>query len=178
MKDIDYKHDGGYNGGGSNSPTSKYGRGASGGGATHIALKINNDNYTTLSSYGEESIARNYVLAVAGGGGGCDNIGPGLSCSPTTGGDGGGGNKDGTNGDLFIDSAYDNSGFYDNGGGEGGKVTGGSTFGKGESFTLDTDGGGAGGGFYGGKVYTGQHNNNSSGGGGSGFVNTSITHFK
>ena len=59
---------GGYNGGGTglnNGTQSGYG----GGGATHIA-KNDENNYSVLSSYTNETNARNYVYIVAGAGGG------------------------------------------------------------------------------------------------------------
>ena len=59
---------GGYNGGG-NGYHRNDAKMEAGGGATHIAKK-DNQSYTLLSTYLNETVAKNYVLIVSGGGGG------------------------------------------------------------------------------------------------------------
>lgn len=155
---------GGYNGGGSAVHS-----GCSGGGATHIATTDRGtlDNYAAYQSE---------VLAVAGGGGGADNITDDGTCSPVHSGNGGG--ADGTAGDVFND---EESRVYPGQGGIAGTTTGGYAFGKGENAAGVDDAGGGGGGWYGGYSGNissyGRYNNNSAGGGGSGYVNTTSPYY-
>lgn len=155
---------GGYNGGGSAVHS-----GCSGGGATHIATTDRGtlDNYAAYQSE---------VLAVAGGGGGADNITDDGTCSPVHSGNGGG--ADGTAGDVFND---EESCVYPGQGGIAGTTTGGYAFGKGENAAGVDDAGGGGGGWYGGYSGNissyGRYNYNSAGGGGSGYVNTTSPYY-
>ena len=155
---------GGYNGGGSAVHS-----GCSGGGATHIATTDRGtlDNYAAYQSE---------VLAVAGGGGGADNITDDGTCSPVHSGNGGG--ADGTAGDVFND---EESRVYPGQGGIAGTTTGGYAFGKGENAAGVDDAGGGGGGWYGGYSGNissyGRYNYNSAGGGGSGYVNTTSPYY-
>ncbi len=160
---------GGYNGGG-------LGTAASGGGATHIALKNSSNTYTTLSSYGNATTAANYVYIVAGGGGGLANQ---PYATPSIGSAGGG--ISGTSG------SYDR--WTSRGGGPGNQSSGGSyglcndggrcgnngSFGTGGSYytcnsthcaTGAQAGGGAG-------WYGGGSSRHSGAGGGSGWIGNS-----
>ena len=142
---------GGYNGGGSHA-TDGWGPGASGGGATHIALvpgtlasfDANNDKVASASEI-------EHLLLVAGGGG---SGGVEITYRAADGGHGGG--YMGTSGALRYDTNV--------AGGVGGTQSTGSAFGR------ATGGGGwsgaAGGGFFGGYV-------NAGGGGGSGYIGNS-----
>ena len=143
-----------YNGGANGQ--SAY-QGVSGGGATHIA-KYNQD-YTTLTSYGNATTAANYVYIVAGGGGG--GGGGDFEGTPRNWAVGGaGGGLNGANG-IASDTSQSSAGM---GNGIGGTQSSGGAFGAGSSGYS-----GGGGGWYGG---TGSNkvNGTPGGGGGSGYI--------
>ena len=130
----------------------------SGGGATHIALKKDNDTYTTLPSYNNPTTAIEYVYLVAGGGG---------SSAYWTGTGGAGGGASGANGGG-------------NGSGRGGTQTSGYAFGRGQPpISWDKDDGhphysaAGGGGWYGGTGSS-VRSEHAGGGGGSGYLNVDL----
>ncbi len=150
----------GYNGGTYNSsydsPNGWYVT-YSGGGATHIALKKNNDTFTTLQSYNNPATAIEYVYLVAGGGG---------SAAYWSGSGGAGGGENGLGGGGVNP-------------GRGGTQTSGYAFGRGQPGTYwdNNDShphytGAGGGGWYGGTA--GGVKQDSGGGGGSGYLNVDL----
>lgn len=155
-----------YNGGGFGNPSSSYGNGYTGGGATHIA--------TTSGLLASLSSDTSSVLIVAGGGGGAGGSQgqSGYSIYAANGGAGGG-----TSGVAGAHSNNESS--YRPGGGGGTQLAGGTTasastasaFGRGASATsLQSDaiqGGGGGGGWYGGGAGS---QAGGGGGGGSSYV--------
>ncbi len=157
--------EGGYNGGGK----SGWRGGCSGGGATSIALVSG-----TLEQVLNNPVTRDKVLAVAGGGGGADNISETGTCSPTVGGDGGG--AEGVTGTSYNDDTGER---YPDKGGKGGTQTEGAALGKGQDVYTDDDAGAGGGGYYGGySGSSGWPHHNAAGGGGSGYVNTAYSGYQ